>query len=205
MGTSVVFSEEHRSALGWDGHLLLLHQTEPERHVELAAWVRRGLKRDEKILYTQLEDEPSARSILTVLANQNVDIDDALRRKQLQLLPLHEFYAPQGQLQLVKKALAEGYRAVRMSAEAKAALSILPRANHLEIEASMEHLCRTHPVSALCQYDRAMLTDDRLREVASSHVRGVRASQLHTGGQADALLLAGELGSARRSSPRGED
>lgn len=189
----MVFSEELQSALGWDGHLLLLHQTEPERHLELAAWVRHGLKRDEKIIYTQLEDEPPARSILTLLANQNININGALRRKQFELLPLHEFYSPDGQLPLVEMALAEGYRAVRLSAEANAALSILPKARHHELESAMEEMCRTHPVSALCQYDRAMLTDDRLHEVASTHVRGVRASQLHTGGQADHLVLAGEL------------
>lgn len=192
----MVFSEELQSALGWDGHLLLLHQTEPERQVELAAWVRRGLQRDEKVLYTQLDDEPPARSILTLLTNQGVNIGDAIRRKQFELLPIREFYPSDGQQQLIENALSDGYRAVRVSAEAEAALSILPKAVHNDIERKMDEICRTYPVSALCQYDRAMLTDERLHEVASTHVSGVRASQLHMGRQADALVLAGELDAA---------
>jgi anti-anti-sigma factor len=196
LSPSVVFSDELQSALGWDGHLLLLHQTEPERHVELAAWVRRGLQRDEKVLYTQLDDEPPARSILTLLANQGINISDAIRRKQFELLPIGEFYPPGGQQKLIESALTDGYRAVRVSAEAAAALSILPKAVHNDIERKMDEICRTYPVSALCQYDRAMLTDDRLREVVSTHVSGVRTSHMHMGTQADVLVLAGELDAA---------
>jgi anti-anti-sigma factor len=196
MSASVVFSAELQSALGWDGHLLLLHQTEPQRHLELAAWVRHGLRLNEKILYTQLADESPARSILTLLANQGVNVSDAIRRNQFELLPLHEFYPAEGQQQLVEKAMSEGYPAVRVSAEAKAGLSILPKAVHVSFEQKMEQLCHSYPVSALCQYDRAMLTDDRLQEVAATHLSGVRTSQLLMGKRANALLLAGELDAA---------
>ena len=44
------------AGLDWDGHLLLLHHTEQERSSKLAAWVRRGLENDEKVVYTEARE-----------------------------------------------------------------------------------------------------------------------------------------------------
>ena len=40
----------------WQGHLLLIHQTEPERRAGVATWVRRGLELGEKVLYIERPD-----------------------------------------------------------------------------------------------------------------------------------------------------
>jgi hypothetical protein len=40
----------------WDGHLLLLHQSESDRLARLAEWVRHGLDHREKVLYTDGPD-----------------------------------------------------------------------------------------------------------------------------------------------------
>jgi hypothetical protein len=49
--------------LDWDGHLLLLHHSEQERSAKLAAWVRRGLENDEKVIYTEVDGRSDKGSI----------------------------------------------------------------------------------------------------------------------------------------------
>src|SRR5260370_15751202 len=43
--------------LDWDGHIMLVHGSESERTFDLAAWVRRGLENDEKVIYTECQYE----------------------------------------------------------------------------------------------------------------------------------------------------
>jgi len=72
---------------GWDGHLLLVHSSERQRCAGVAAWVRRGLDVGAKILYIEPADEPAERSLIHVLRQSAIDVDEALDRGQLQLLP----------------------------------------------------------------------------------------------------------------------
>jgi hypothetical protein len=72
---------------------------------------------------------------------------------RLEVLPLAEFYPPEGQVTVIERAPAEGFARVRMSAEARAALTFVPEPAHAAFEAAMDELCRTRPVSAMCQGD----------------------------------------------------
>jgi anti-anti-sigma factor len=80
-----------------------------------------------------------------------------------------------------------------MSGEASAALTHLPERAHAGIERNMDALCRTYPVSALCQYDRATTPRDQLAQASAQHAWGVRESQLHTAETEGGLTLAGEV------------
>jgi len=185
------YRERHATPLEWDGHLLLLHRSESERRSGLAAWVRRGLELDEKVIYTEIG--AAASSVLSVLQDSGIDVASATAEGRLVVLPLSEFYPPGGQRDVVARALAEGYRAVRMSVEASAALSAVPRPRSVDYERTMDELCRTHPVSALCQYDRAETTGERLHQAAEGHVNGIRERQLSTSGSDRGLIIAGEI------------
>jgi hypothetical protein len=114
----------------WDGHVLLLHRTEGERLAGLTAWVRRGLELGEKIIYTELPLMPED-ALVPVLEAWGIDVAAAVRDGQLVVLPPEEFYPPAGQRVVVERALAEGFPSVRISAEVRAALSVLsPSAVH---------------------------------------------------------------------------
>jgi len=188
-----VTSTRDDPTFGWDGHLLHLHRTEDEREVGLATWVRRGLERDAKVIYTEATEGPRHRALTAVLRYYGVDVSAALAEGRLQLLPLAEFYPATGHRELVEQALAEGFSAVRFTAEARYALTGLSVATYNAIEHAMDELCRTHPVSALCQYDERDLTGERLPEVVGSHVTGVRHRIMATAGTPGFLALAGEL------------
>ncbi len=179
--------------LGWDGHLLLLHWTEDERRAGLASWVQRGLDRGDKIIYTETSGQESGDGLLVILAKHGVDFEPATDRGQLVILPLDEFYPSQGQAALVKIALAEGYEHVRMSAQAGAALTWLSQQAHDEAERAMEALCRSHPVSSLCQVKQSAVADDALADTYALHHGGIRESQVQTATIDGALVLAGDV------------
>jgi anti-anti-sigma factor len=181
------------AGLGWDGHLLLLHGSESERLSGLVAWVRHGLERDEKVIYTEAATELSERSMSVVLQQHGIDVAAATARGRLTRLPLARFYPPGGQAEIVERALAEGFRAVRMVSEASAVLAVVPEGAHTAIERGTDELCRTHPVSALCQYDEAATTGARLCQITAVHADGVRQRQLGTAPTTGGLALAGEV------------
>jgi anti-anti-sigma factor len=186
-----VRSETERSP--WDGHLLLLHRSESERRSNLASWVSRGLEREEKVIYTEVPTEPSERSLLSVLAEHGVDGDAATRDGRLLVLPLAEFYPAVGEEGFVMGMLAEGFPALRVSAEANAALTIQSPEGYARVEESIDRLCRSHRYSALCQYDRESTTGDWLRRTVGIHVNGIREHQLRTTESPAGLTVAGEI------------
>ena len=72
---------------GWDGHLLLVHDNEQQRRAGVAAWVRRGLQVGAKVVYTEPVDVPVERSLMGVLKAEEVCVDAAVDRGQVQVLP----------------------------------------------------------------------------------------------------------------------
>jgi anti-anti-sigma factor len=181
--------------LDWDGHLLLLHHSEQERSSKLAAWVRRGLENDEKVVYTEVVGRSEKGSLLAVLRENGVDAVTATAEGRLSIIPIPEFYPAGGQLPVIERALAEGYRGLRIAAEASTALTFLTWPAYMAIEREIDEIARTHPLSAMCQYEQPSTVDGHLSDVVSSHVAGIREWLLSTGdGEGEGeLILAGEI------------
>lgn len=179
----------------WDGHILLLHASESERLAGLTAWVRRGLNRGEKVVCTEAAGIAPERSLHAVLADRGVDVTAATADGRLEVLPLNDFYPPAGQGAIVDRALAEGFDGVRLTAEATAALSVQSDDTHLTVERDADQLCRTRPVSALCQYERRATVGARLCELVAVH-SGVRQSHLSVGEDPHGTVMAGQVDTA---------
>ena len=180
--------------LGWDGHILLLYGSESERLSALAGWVRRGLENDEKVIYTEARETSSERTVIRLLRDDGVDVATATAEGRLAVLPVAEFFPPDGQTGMFERALAEGYRGLRISAQASSALTVMPQAAHSGVERVVDQLCRTQRLSAMCQYEQWGTAGDRLRDVASSHAGGgIRQRALSTAQHAGHLVLAGEI------------
>ena len=90
-------------------------------------------------------------------------------------------------------ARAEGFPAVRMSAEAAAALTFLSPEDYLSMERGMDELARGLPVSALCQYPRSSTTGTGLRDAVGVHLPGIRERYFATGTGELGLVLRGEV------------
>jgi len=173
----------------WNGHILLLYATEQHRTASVSAWVRSGLAQGDKVLYAQV---PGDLGFLRTLEERGLDVDAATSSGQLTVLAPDDFFPDSGQEPLVDRALDEGYPAVRFSAQADLALSYLSQARHREVEAGMEELCTTRPVSAMCQYDAAGSRLSQLVDAVSCHPRLVDHDELRMHQRDDRLLLEGE-------------
>jgi anti-anti-sigma factor len=176
----------------WDGHLLLLYDSEPERVAAVAAWVRRGLQQGEKVVYTEAP-LPGRPSTLTQLEQHGVDSAQAVAEQRLALIPVEDFYPAQGQQRIVEAALREGFSSVRLSAESTTALSMLTPGEYLAIERIMDQLCQTHPVSALCQYARGAMAGPMLHDTVEVHVHGLRHSLLTSWATPEGTAIGGEV------------
>ena len=104
-------------SLDWDGHLVLVHDSERQRRAGVAAWVRRGLDLGAKILYIEPRDVTAERSLLCLLKDDGVDAEEVVERGQLQVLRAEDdrVYRPAWFTKVVEEALAEGYPTVRWS------------------------------------------------------------------------------------------
>lgn len=180
--------------LGWDGHILLLYSAESERLAALAAWARRGLENDEKVIYTEARETPPERTLVRLLQDAGVDAASATAKGCLLVQSPAEFFPPDGQAGMLERALAEGYRGLRLSAQATSAVTVMPQAAHSDVERAFDRLCRTRPVSALCQYEQRDMPGDRLQDVAASHLSGgIRQRALSVAQHVGQLVLAGEI------------
>lgn len=177
----------------WDGHLVLIHDSERQRRIGVVAWTRRGLELGEKILYTEPPEEPDDRTLVSVLREHAVPVDDALARGQLEIFPAgDEVYDPTWQAAVVDRALSEGYPRVRWSAEERTAWGVMPPAVHADVEWQTDDLCRSRPVSVLCQY-AAHLPQATLQTVCAMHGAGVRESQMRATPVPGGLDVAGAV------------
>ena len=177
---------------GWDGHLLLLYNAEPQRRSGVAAWVRRGLEVGAKILYTQAQEEPQARTLPGLLEDQP-DALEAMARGQIQVVSAdHAAYDTAWQASAVERALDQGYPSVRWSGEATTAWTVMPRSRHAEIERATDRLCRSYPVSVMCQYS-VRDSVGAFRFVSMAHGAGLRERLFQALPIEGGLAVAGEL------------
>jgi len=176
----------------WDGHVVLLSRSDREHDASLAAWIRRGLERDEKVILTRRPGGPEDQ-IQPLFADVGMDPMQEGRAGQLESLPPAEFYSPRGQDEVISRALAEGFSGVRLSAQASAALSIMSELEYLAAEQAMDRHCRSGSVSVMCGYTRPIPPEQPLRDTLATHSEGVRAVGFTSLRGATGVRLYGEV------------
>jgi anti-anti-sigma factor len=180
----------------WDGHIALVHDSERQRRIGVADWARCGLDLGAKVLYIEPEDVPPERSLLGVLEEHALRVEEALADGRLEIFTASdEVYSPTWQEGVTDEALAVGYPSVRWSGEERTAWSVMSPARHTEIEWETDLLCETRPVSIMCQYS-AHLPQPTLETVCAVHGAGVRDSQLQALPTPEGLALAGSADAA---------
>jgi anti-anti-sigma factor len=183
-----------RRSASWDGHLLLVHEGEPQRRAGVTAWTRRGLELGAKILYIEPPDEPPERSYVGVLGEGGVDADVLVEHGQLQVFSADDdrVYDAAWQTSVIDDALSDGYPTVRMSGEARTAWSLMPAMVHAGIERATDELCHALPVSVLCQYP-SDLTEAALQDACDMHRDGLREALVQTCPTPGGMAVAGEI------------
>jgi anti-anti-sigma regulatory factor len=186
----VPVSVPHRAQPGWDGHLLLFYRSERERLTRLAEWVRYGLDRGEKVVYVEPGDiGPDS---VAVQLREHLDTDALLAEGRLEIVPPEAYYPVGAPQAVVDRVLAEGFPAVRISGTADSALGVVTAAGHRDVEWGVDRLCRTRPVSALCQYAYPATTGP-LRAALDTHPGGFRELSLAGRGIRSDIVLHGSV------------
>jgi anti-anti-sigma factor len=177
--------------IAWDGHLALVHATEEQRRRGMSTWVHRGLDTGAKILLFEQPHEARNRSVLTMLGR--AETDEALASGQLRVVPAtEETYSPAWRASMVDEALAEGYRGLRLAGDASTGWDVIAPDTHAASERSVDRLCRTGPVSALCLYPSGLL-ESTLARVFALHGNGIRESQLKISSINGGVALEGSV------------
>jgi hypothetical protein len=120
-------------------HEGLLAASAGHRQAAMSTWARSALDRSERLL--------------TVCAPVDADIAGRAGSGLTALTPedLHTTAAPD---ELLQRAVPDGDHGLGILIWADAVITATSRETHAEIETTLARLCRDHPVSVLCVYDR---------------------------------------------------
>jgi signal transduction histidine kinase len=159
-------------------HLCCLFDSEEEHRAVLTEVLGRGLEAGDKILY--LAHERTADSVLGYLRDKGFDADAEAARGRIEIRSTNDAYIsaggfdPEGTISLLSeetdRAVAGGYRALRVTGEMTWALKGLPGSERLiEYESKLNHFFPGSRCLALCQYDRRRFTPEVLLSVIDTH------------------------------------
>src|SRR3954447_9250483 len=162
-------------------HEGLLVASAYHRQTAMSTWARSALDRGEKLL--------------TLCAPVDADIPRAGSRL-IALTPddLHTTAPP---AELLQHAVPDGDQGLGILIGADAVINATSRETHEEIETSLADLCRDHPVSVLCVYDRDGDRDgagiEHVDLAVARHPDGLQEQRLGLRRTAHTLYVAGEI------------
>ena len=161
-------------------HEGLLAASAYHRQTAMSTWARSALDRSEKLL--------------TLCAPVDADIASRAGSRLIALIPddLHATPAP---TELLLRALSDGDHGLGILIWADAVIAATSRDTHEEIETTLARLCRDHPVSVLCVYDRTggAAGLEHLDLAVARHPDGLQGQCLALRRTADTLYVDGEI------------
>jgi len=163
-------------------HEGLLAASAGHRRTAMSTWARSALDRGEKLI--------------TLCAPVDTDIASRVGSGLTALTPddLHTTAPP---AELLQRALPDGDHGLGILIWADAVITATSRATHEEIETTLARLCRDHPASVLCVYDRNGKRDgagiEHLDLAVARHPDGLQGQCLALRRAADTLYVDGEI------------
>jgi len=168
-------------------HMCLVYRDEADRRSIVAKFVESGLANDERVFY--FADTVAPNEVVDWLGGLDVDVSDAIAGRSLTVDEAVATYCPDGTFNpdrmcgTVRGAYTasreEGYSLSRVTGEMTWALRGLPGSEHLmEYEAAVNEVVKTHPITAMCQYDANRFDDETIFEALRVHPYMVMNGQL---------------------------
>jgi PAS domain S-box-containing protein len=170
-------------------HLCLIYESHEEWRDAVISFIKIGLKKGEKCVY--IVDAHTAEQVRQYLHEEGVDVTEKEASGQLVILHETEAYTRKGSfdpdrmIQLLitetKKALKEGYPALRVTGEMTWVLKGLPGYDKiLEYEAKMNRdLFPKYPCLAICQYERWKFDPEIIKGVVMTHPLLIRGYHVY--------------------------
>lgn len=168
-------------------HMCLIFRDEAERREIISKFVQSGLLEGERVLYFADTVEP--REVVDWLGALDVDVSPALERHAFSVDVAAQTYCPEGTFDpdrmcgkledAYSTAKAEGYPMSRVTGEMSWALRGYPGSERLmEYEARVNAVVKTHPITAMCQYDANRFDGDLIFRALQVHPYMVMNGQL---------------------------
>ena len=159
-------------------HLCCIYSTEDEHRTVITQYLRAGLEQNEKIFY--IVDARTKDMVINYLKNDGLDVEYYLKKGQFAILTIADAYMkggvfdPDKMIVLLtsetKKALDEGYSALRVTGEMSWALRGLPGSERLiEYENKLNTFFPGSKCLAICQYDRRCFDAEILLNILLTH------------------------------------
>jgi PAS domain S-box-containing protein len=174
--------------LGPGDHICCIYRSEDEHRSVITPFVRLGLERNHKVIY--IVDIHTAETVKEYFQEEEIDTEQLLEKGQLILLTRHETYTsggsfdPDAMISLLRdetrKALEEGYDALRVTGEMTWALTGLPGTERLiEYENKLNQFMPRHCCLAICQYDKRRFSPEVLLDVLRTHPYAIIGTEVY--------------------------
>ena len=158
--------------------MCLIFQHEIERRNIIAKFLEKGLLEQEKVAY--FADVMTRDEVVEWLRGCNINITEEMAATNLVVEDSVTAYCPQGKFvpeemlgrlkAFYNESVAKGYRQGRVSGEMSWALKGIPGSDRLmEYEAWVNEVFKTHPVTAICQYDANKFSGTLIMDVLKVH------------------------------------
>ncbi|MCX6270941.1 MAG: MEDS domain-containing protein [Bacteroidetes bacterium] len=159
-------------------HMCLIFQDEKERRKIISKFLEKGLLEHEKVAY--FADVMTREEVIKWLQGCEIDITEAITASDLEIQDSITAYCSGGKfvpavmLERLKTFyndfVANGYKHGRVSGEMSWALKGIPGSERLmEYEAWVNEVFKTHPITAICQYDANKFSGTVIMDVLRVH------------------------------------
>src|SRR4051794_13036048 len=174
---------------GPGSHIGLLHSPTPQCHDRIQSWLRAAVARGAKVATVAVPADLH----IGGHAEEGSGINGGIDLGGLPVLTPAELRREARPVRLVEHALAEGYRGVGVLVWADGVITAVSPPGHAVIETSLAQLCREHPVSVLCIYDRGGAGSRQLDLAVTHHPDELRDQQAFVHHDRHRLALGGEF------------
>ncbi|MBN2511091.1 MAG: MEDS domain-containing protein [Spirochaetales bacterium] len=155
-------------------HMCLIYKDDDERKQIISRYLESGIKHGEKVSYFAMKK--SKEELLDDLKNTGVALD----RERFEVLDALDTYCtgrvfiPDAMLDKLRAfyttSKKEGHQCCRVSGEMHWALDPVPGAERImEYEALVNKVVKTHPVTAICQYDARLFDGETIVDCLKVH------------------------------------
>jgi len=168
-------------------HLCCFYETDEERRVVLAMLLLQGLERGEKACF--IGDMQTSQALLDYMGDDGFEVSPYLSCGQLGVMSFDETYLREGvfdpnkMIDLLKTetdlALAQGYRALRVTGDMSWALQTPPGSEQIiKYEAKLNEFFPGSKCIGICQYDKLLFPPALLMHVLETHPLAIIRTEL---------------------------
>jgi MEDS: MEthanogen/methylotroph, DcmR Sensory domain len=174
---------------GPGSHIGLLGSPTPQCHDRIQRWLRAAVARGDKVATVAVPADLH----IGGHADEGSGINGGIDLGGLPVLTPAELRREARAVRMVERALAEGYRGLGVLVWADGVIAAVSPPGHAVIETSLAQLCREHPVSVLCVYDRGGAGSRQLDLAVTHHPDELRDQQAFVSHDRHRLALGGEF------------